>query len=73
MRKPARLLLVLLGLVLVVFLGALAFALAPTHTRPIASGQPPASNAASVERGRYLAVAADCTACHTAQIGRAHV
>jgi alcohol dehydrogenase (quinone), cytochrome c subunit len=70
MRKPARLLLVLLGLVLVAFLGALAFALAPTHTRPIASGQPPASSAASIERGRYLAVAADCTACHTAPGGK---
>ena len=34
------------------------------------SSQPPHSDAASIERGRYLAVAADCTACHTAPGGK---
>jgi mono/diheme cytochrome c family protein len=69
MKKSARLLLILLAIVSIAFFGALGFALAPTHTRPIASGQPPRSDAASIERGRYLAVAADCTACHTAPGG----
>jgi mono/diheme cytochrome c family protein len=69
MRKSARLLLTLLAIVLIVFFGALGYALMPTHTRPIAS-QPPHSDAASIERGRYLAVAADCTACHTAPGGQ---
>ena len=53
-----------------VFLGALIFALLPTHTRPIAARQSAGSDAASIERGRYLAVAADCTACHTAPGGK---
>jgi len=69
MKKSARLLLILLAIVLIAFFGALGFALVPTHTRPIASSQPPRSDAASIERGRYLAVAADCTACHTAPGG----
>jgi len=64
-KTPVRLLIVLLVIGLIIFFGALGFALMPTHTRPIAQGQPPA-DAASIERGRYLAVAADCTACHTA-------
>jgi len=70
MKKSARLLLTLLAIVLIAFFGALGYALIPTHTRPIASGQPPHSDAASIERGRYLAVAADCTACHTAPGGK---
>jgi alcohol dehydrogenase (quinone), cytochrome c subunit len=68
MRNTARLLLVLLVVVVVVFLGALGFALAPTHTRPI--GARPTADAASIERGRYLAIAADCAACHTAPDGK---
>ncbi len=52
------------------FVGALIFALLPTHTRSIAAGQAAAADAASIERGRYLAVAADCTACHTAPGGK---
>lgn len=70
MKKSVRLLLTLLAIVLIAFFGALGYALIPTHTRPIASGQPPHSDAASIERGRYLAVAADCTACHTAPGGK---
>jgi alcohol dehydrogenase (quinone), cytochrome c subunit len=69
MKKSARLLLILLAIAVIVFAGALTYALVPTHTRPIASSQPPHSDAASIERGRYLAVAADCTACHTAPGG----
>jgi len=70
MRKSTRALLVLLGLGVLVFLGALSFALLPTHTRQIASSQSASSDAASVERGRYLAVAGDCGACHTAPGGK---
>ena len=65
-----RTLLVFLGLGVLVFLGALIFALLPTHTRPIAASLAAAPDAASVERGRYLAVAADCGACHTAPGGK---
>jgi mono/diheme cytochrome c family protein len=70
MKNSVRLLLTLLAIAVIVFAGALTFALVPTHTRPIASGQPPHSDAASIERGGYLAVAADCTACHTAPGGK---
>ena len=70
MKRPARLLLILPAIIAVVFFGAWGFALVPTHTRPIASGQPPHTDAGSIERGRYLAVAADCTACHTAPGGQ---
>jgi mono/diheme cytochrome c family protein len=70
MKTPMRLLLVLVSLVLIVFLAALGFALVPTHTRPIAAANAVESGADSIERGRYLAVAADCTACHTAPGGK---
>ena len=70
MKNSARLLLTLLTVALIVFVGALTYALIPTHTRPIAASQPPHSDAASIERGRYLAVAADCAACHTAPGGK---
>jgi mono/diheme cytochrome c family protein len=61
--------LVLLGIVLLIFCGVLAYALVPTHTRLITRSG--AADAASIERGRYLAVAGDCTACHTAPGGQA--
>src|SRR5258708_31631454 len=70
MKNSKRTFLVLLGLTVLVFVGALTFALLPTHTRSIASSQSAASDAASIERGRYLAVAADCTACHTEPGGK---
>jgi len=70
MKNSKRTWLVLLGLVVLAFIGALTFALLPTHTRSIASSQPAASDAATIERGRYLAVAADCTACHTEPGGK---
>jgi alcohol dehydrogenase (quinone), cytochrome c subunit len=68
--KNSTRLLTLLGLLVLAILGALTFALLPTHTRQIAAGQAAGSDAASIERGRYLAVAADCTACHTAPGGK---
>ena len=70
MKNSTRTLLLLLIVVVVLFIGALIFALLPTHTRSIAAGQAAAADAASIERGRYLAVAADCTACHTAPGGK---
>jgi alcohol dehydrogenase (quinone), cytochrome c subunit len=70
LKNSARFLLTLLAIAVIVFAGALTYALVPTHTRPIASSQPPHSGSASIERGRYLAVAADCTACHTALGGK---
>jgi mono/diheme cytochrome c family protein len=57
------------SLAIVLFIAALAIALVPTHTRAIAAGTSAPDNAA-LERGRYLAVAADCTACHTAPGGK---
>ena len=69
MKNSTRALLILLALAVLVFLGGLTFALLPTHTRQIAS-QSAGSDAESIERGRYLAVAADCTACHTAPGGK---
>jgi mono/diheme cytochrome c family protein len=71
MRKSTRTLLVFLALGVLVFLGALIFALLPTHTRPIVASLSAGPDALSVERGRYLAVAADCGACHTAPGGKA--
>jgi mono/diheme cytochrome c family protein len=68
--KNSTRLLALFGLLVLVFLAALTFALWPTHTRQIAAGQSAGSDTASIERGRYLAVAADCTACHTAPGGK---
>ncbi len=63
---------VLLGalsaLVILMLAGAL-LALAPTHTRIIAAAVQ--SDSGMVERGRYLAMASDCTACHTAPNGPA--
>src|SRR5580700_1853725 len=70
MKNSARTLLALLGLGVLVFIGSLSFALLPTHTRSIAASGAAASDAATIERGRYLAVAADCTACHTEPGGK---
>jgi len=64
-----KLFLSLLGLALLVLVGALAFALWPTGTREVAAPAA-ADQAALVERGRYLADAGDCTACHTAKGGQ---
>ena len=58
----------IIGIALLLLLGALAYALLPTHTRVITRAAP--ADAASIERGRYLAVIGDCTACHTAPGGQ---
>ncbi len=58
-----KLLLWCVALALIVLLLALAYAFLPTRTRVLAQG--PAPDAALIERGRYLAAAGDCTACHT--------
>jgi mono/diheme cytochrome c family protein len=68
--KNSTRLLTLFGILVLVFLGALIFALLPTQTRQIAASQSAGSDAASIERGRYLAVAADCSACHSAPGGK---
>jgi mono/diheme cytochrome c family protein len=70
MKNSTRTLLILSVLAVVLFLGALIFALLPTRTRSIASSESATADAASIERGRYLAVAADCSACHTAPGGK---
>ncbi|HEY0802740.1 MAG TPA: cytochrome c [Steroidobacteraceae bacterium] len=69
MKASARLLFMFIGVLVIAVIGALLYALLPTHTRPIAAGHA-ASDAAAIERGRYLALAADCTACHTAPAGK---
>ena len=63
-------LLIALVLAIVLFLAALVFALMPTRTRVIAAGASAAPVADAIERGRYLAVAGDCAACHTAPGGK---
>jgi mono/diheme cytochrome c family protein len=64
-------LLLVITLAAVIFIAALAVALVPTHTRSIAAGTSAAPDPATIERGRYLAVAGDCSACHTAPGGKA--
>jgi alcohol dehydrogenase (quinone), cytochrome c subunit len=59
---------IIVAIALLLLLGALAYAFIPTHTRVITRAA--AADAASIERGRYLAVAGDCTACHTAPGGQ---
>ncbi|QJE02964.1 c-type cytochrome [Massilia forsythiae] len=60
------------GIGVVVFAGALAYALTPTETRaiPATPAGAAADQAALVEAGRYVAVASDCIACHTAPGGK---
>jgi alcohol dehydrogenase (quinone), cytochrome c subunit len=64
-----RRLYILLALIALLVVGTLIFALMPTHTRVIDASQL-ASDAAAIERGRYLAIAGDCTACHTQPAGK---
>jgi len=63
---------VLIGVVaagLLVFAGALAYALSPSATRAIPAAAASGDQAALVEAGRYVAAASDCIACHTAPGG----
>lgn len=64
-----RLLLLVLALVVVVAAVALTWAKLPTRTRAIA-GPIAGNDPALVEQGRYLAIAGDCTACHTRPGGK---
>jgi mono/diheme cytochrome c family protein len=59
----------LLLVVLIVVAATLAFAFWPTHTRAIATADD-STNPALIEEGRYLAIAGDCSACHTAPDGK---
>jgi alcohol dehydrogenase (quinone), cytochrome c subunit len=52
------------------FLAALSFAMLPTRTRAIAAAAATLRDAALVEKGRYLATAGDCGACHTVAGGQ---
>jgi mono/diheme cytochrome c family protein len=57
------------GVATLVFAAVLTLALWPTATRPIVAATD--SHAPDlVERGRYLAQAGDCVACHTAPGGK---
>jgi alcohol dehydrogenase (quinone), cytochrome c subunit len=64
-------LLSVVGILVLVFFGALVYALWPTTTRAIAPAQSADIDPLAVERGRYLAVAGDCAACHTEPGGKA--
>lgn len=65
-----KILLLLLLAALLVLLGLFVYAKLPTETRAItASGS--AARAELIERGRYVATASDCVACHSAPGGEA--
>ncbi|PRA31450.1 cytochrome c [Pseudomonas poae] len=64
-----KFLLSLVGLAVLVLVALLVFAFWPTHTR-VLQNAPQAEQAALIEKGRYLADAGDCTACHTAKGGQ---
>ncbi|TDV67794.1 cytochrome c [Pseudomonas sp. LP_7_YM] len=64
-----KFLLSLITLAVLVFVALLAFALWPTST-PALVASADTDQAALVEKGRYLADAGDCTACHTAPGGK---
>jgi mono/diheme cytochrome c family protein len=64
-----KFLLSLVGLGLVVLAGLLVLAFWPTHSR-VLKAAPDEQQAALIEKGRYLADAGDCTACHTAKGGK---
>jgi mono/diheme cytochrome c family protein len=61
---------VLLFLAVVVLIALAAFFFYPAPLTAVAPSASLPSGAALVERGRYLATASDCMACHTAQGGK---
>jgi mono/diheme cytochrome c family protein len=65
-------LLAIVALAVVVGAGAMAYGLSGTATRDIGPGTAnlAAPGAELIEAGRYLAVTADCIACHTAKGGK---
>jgi mono/diheme cytochrome c family protein len=56
-----------LSAIAILALAGVLLALSPTRTRVIAAAVRP--DPAMIERGRYLAAASDCTACHTRRNG----
>ena len=64
-----KFLLSLIALGVLVLVAALVFAFWPTHTRALQAA-PEVEQAALIEKGRYLADAGDCTACHTVKGGK---
>jgi mono/diheme cytochrome c family protein len=62
--------LVVVIVVMAIVLAVLVFASWPTSTRVVTSTLQP--DAALIERGRYVAAAGDCAACHTAPEGFAY-
>jgi alcohol dehydrogenase (quinone), cytochrome c subunit len=58
------------GVAILALVAVLTIALWPTATRPIAAATGSGDSPALVERGRYLAQAGDCVACHTAPGGK---
>jgi mono/diheme cytochrome c family protein len=64
-----RVLLGVLSALVLLAVAAALLALVPTRTRVIAATVE--ADSATIERGRYLAMASDCTACHTAPNGPA--
>ena len=68
-RNTKRVLGVLVALAIAGAIAAYIFAAWPTATRKLADA-PGVDQAAAVEAGRYVAIAGDCTACHTAPGGK---
>jgi len=67
-KKKALVAVVAVGVIAVA--GAFAYATAPSQTRAIAAA-PNLDDKALIDAGRYVAVASDCIACHTAPGGKA--
>ena len=74
MSSKKKILIGAIGAGVLVFAGALGYALVPTETRNIGAGQTLAAGSAAeqqmIQAGRYVAVASDCIACHTAPGGK---
>lgn len=64
--RGLRILAILVGIGLILFIVALAWALAPSTTRVMPAEPVGADQAALLRQGRYVAIASDCIACHTA-------
>jgi mono/diheme cytochrome c family protein len=71
MSSKKKTLIAIIGVIAVVFLAALAYALSPSETRKIDAALASQPDAAPlVEAGRYVATASDCIACHTTPGGK---
>lgn len=74
MSSKKKILIGAVGAAVLVFAGALGYALTPTETRDIGPGPVLAANSAEeqqmIQAGRYIAVASDCIACHTTPGGK---